>query len=347
MLSAKREGGVDVELDRRKRQVLRAIVEDYVASAEPIGSRTLARTLGLGVSSATIRNEMADLEALGLLDKPHTSAGRVPSDRGYRLYVDELMEPRPMEQEAFRRIRSLYLRQVREIDYLVSQTLGLLSTAGEFLAVGLGPGPRNAHLRRLDALEAGEGQIALVLVTDHFVQHRLLEMPDGMQLQSLQQALWALSQELHGMSLLRLTRTMVEAVAREIKGRMQEELLAFLEDCLATGEERVRIAGTSHFLAQPEFREPERIRGAVQLIEQSGVLQELLLAASGRGGVSVRIGEENRPPETRELSIVAFGIERQGEIVARFGLIGPKRMDYAKALALAEEVFKGLEQAIN
>ena len=337
-----------MELDRRKRQVLRAIVEDYVASAEPIGSRTLARTLGLGVSSATIRNEMADLEALGLLDKPHTSAGRVPSDRGYRLYVDELMEPRPTDEEAFRRMRLLYLRQVREMDYLVSQTLKLLSAAGDFLAVGLGPGIRHARLRRLDALEAGPDQIALVLVTDHFVQHRLVEMPDGMDAQGLQRSLFALSQELQGVNLDHITPTVLEAVARALKGRMRDELLAFLHDCLTANGEPMRIAGTSRFLAQPEFREPERIREAVQLIEQSGALQELLLEASGqRGGVRVRIGEENSLPETRELSIVALSIERQGEVVARFGLVGPKRMDYAKALALAEEVFRGLEQAIN
>ncbi len=336
-----------MELDRRKRQVLRAIVEDYVASAEPIGSRTLARTLGLGVSSATIRNEMADLEALGLLDKPHTSAGRVPSDRGYRLYVDELMEPRPMDEEAFRRMRLLYLRQVREMDYLVAQTLKLLSAAGDFLAVGIGPGVRQARLRRLDALEAGDGQVAMVLVTDHFVQHRLLELPDGMDASGLQRSLLALSRELQGVSLERITRTTLEAVAREIKGRMHDELLSFLHDCLAASEEQIRIAGTSHFLAQPEFREPGRIREAVQLIEQSGALQELLLEASGQAGVRVRIGEETSLPETRELSIVALGIERQGEVVARFGLIGPKRMDYARALALAEEVFRGLEQAIN
>jgi heat-inducible transcriptional repressor len=338
-----------VELDRRKRQVLRAIVEDYVASAEPIGSRTLARTLGLGVSSATIRNEMADLEALGLLDKPHTSAGRVPSDRGYRLYVDELMQPGrlDLEEEALRRMRLLYLRRVREVDYLVGETLRLLSAAGDFLAVGLGPGPRHARLRRLDALEAGEGQIALVLVTDHFVQHRLIEMPDGMDAQGLQRALRALSQELQGMGLERLTRPMIEAVAREIKGRLRDELLAFLQDCLADGDERVRIAGTSSFLAQPEFREPGRIREAVRLIEESAALQELLREASDAGGVCVRIGEETSLAETRELSIVAIGVERQGELVARFGLVGPKRMDYRKALALAEEVLKGLEQAIN
>ncbi len=336
-----------MELDRRKRQVLRAIVEDYVASAEPIGSRTLARTLGLGVSSATIRNEMADLEALGLLDKPHTSAGRVPSDRGYRLYVDELMQPWPMEEEAFRRMRQLYLRRAREMDYLVAQTLKLLSAAGDFLAVGLGPGIRQARLRRLDALEAGEGQAALVLVTDHFVQHRLVEMPEGMDVGGLQRALLVLSHELQGVSLERITRSMLEAVAREIKGRMREELLSFLHDCLSASEEQMRIVGTSHFLAQPEFREPERIRGALQLIEQTSALQELLLEASGQGGVSVRIGEETSLPETRDLSIVALGIERQGEVVARFGLVAPKRMDYAKALALAEEVFRGLEQAIN
>jgi len=336
-----------VELDRRKRQVLRAIVEDYVASAEPIGSRTLARTLGLGVSSATIRNEMADLEALGLLDKPHTSAGRVPSDRGYRLYVNELMQPRPMDEAAFRHIRLLYLRQVREMDYLVAETLKLLASAGEFLAVGLGPVLRGARLRRLDAIDAGPGQVALVLVTDHFVQHRLLEVEDGTDAASLQKALGALSRELQGVSLRRITRAALEDVAREIKGRMRDELLRFLQDCLDARDESVRIAGTSHFLAQPEFREPDSIRGAVQLIEQVGPLQELLLEASRGGGVQVRIGEENSRPETRGLSIVALGIERQGEVVARFGLIGPKRMDYAKALALAEEVFRGLEQAIN
>jgi len=335
-----------VELDPRKRQVLRAIVEDYVASAEPIGSRTLARTHGLGVSSATIRNEMADLEALGLLDKPHTSAGRVPSDRGYRLYVDELMQPRAMDQEDFRGIRQLYLRRVREMDYLVAQTLKLLSSAGDFLALAIGPQPRRATLRRLEALPAGPEQMVLVLMTDRFVQHRALDVPDDMEQRDLQQCVQALSCEIEGMRVERIDRPVLEAAARALKGRLRDEILDFLDDCLAGGEERLHIAGASHFLAQPEFREPERIQRAVQLIEQEGALQELLLDASEQGRVQVRIGEETTLPATRELSIVAFGVERRGELILRFGLVAPKRMDYARAVALAEEVWRGLEQAI-
>jgi heat-inducible transcriptional repressor len=345
MLSAK--GALQVLLDERKRQVLRAIVEDYVASAEPIGSRTLARTHNLGVSSATIRNEMADLEALGLLDKPHTSAGRVPSDRGYRLYVDRLMQPTPLTEQDVVQVQGLYLSRVREIEYLIAQTMRLLSHAGDFMTLAVGPEMQRAVLKRIEALPADEGRMALVLVTDYYVQHRMIEVPQGSDPESLRRTLQELSERLRGLTVEKINRSLLETVARELNGRIYDELIQFLEDCLTpTDADRLRIAGTSHFLSQPEFREAERIRAAIQLIEQQSTLGELLRNGAGEG-VQVRIGQENPLPLAHDLSIVTLGVARGGEIVARFGLVGPKRMDYARALALAQEVWQALDEAIN
>ena len=334
-------------LDVRKLLVLRAIVEDYVASAEPIGSRTLARTHNLGVSSATIRNEMADLEALGLLDKPHTSAGRVPSDRGYRLYVDRLMEPATLAESDFQQIRGLYLSRVREMEYLIAQTVRLLSSTGDFMTLAVGPEPRRATLMRLEAVPVEEGRMALVLVTDYYVQHRLIELPEDLDQENLRLTLRELSERLRGLTIEKLTRSVLETVAREVRREIYDELVDFVEECLTPGDgDRVRISGTGNFLSQPEFREAEQIRAAIQLIEQESVLGHLLRDASG-AGVQVRIGQENPLPPARDLSIVTIGIERGGEMFARFGLVAPKRMDYAKALALAQQVFEALDEAIN
>ncbi|MDA8347007.1 MAG: heat-inducible transcriptional repressor HrcA [Thermaerobacter sp.] len=334
-------------LDERKGMVLRAIVEDYVASAEPIGSRTLARTHNLGVSSATIRNEMADLEALGLLDKPHTSAGRVPSDRGYRLYVDRLMEPVGLAEHEFLQIQGLYLSRVREMEYLIAQTMRLLTNAGDFMTLAVGPELRRAVLMRIEAVAADEGRMALVLVTDYYVQHRMIELPDDLDPESLRRTLRDLSERLRGLTVEKINRSILELVARELSGRIYDELIQFLHDCLAPSEgERLHISGTSNFLSQPEFREADRIRAAVQLIEQESLLGDLLRGASG-AGVQVRIGQENPMPSARDLSIVTIGIERGGEMFARFGLVAPKRMDYARALALAQRVWQALDEAIN
>ncbi len=334
-------------LDERKLVVLRAIVEDYVASAEPIGSRTLARTHKLGVSSATIRNEMADLEALGLLDKPHTSAGRVPSDAGYRLYVDRLMEPVTLDARDFQQIQGLYLSRVRELEYLIAQTMRLLSSSGDFMALAVGPEMRRASLMRIEAVPADEGRMALVLVTDYYVQHRMIEIPEDLDPEGLRTTLRDLSERLRGLTVDQITRSVLETVARELNGRIYDELVEFMQECLTPGEgDRLRISGTSNFLSQPEFREADRIRAAIQLIEQEAVLGDLLRGAPG-AGVQVRIGHENPPPPARDLSIVTIGIERAGQSLARFGLVAPKRMDYARALALAQQIFRALDEAIN
>lgn len=334
-------------IDSRKRQVLRAIVEDYVASAEPVGSRALARKHQLGVSSATIRNEMADLEAMGLLDKPHTSAGRVPSDRGYRLYVDSLMEPAQLDEARTAQVRSLFLSQVREIEYLINQTLHLLGASGDFMAIGMGPELGRATLVRVDALVAGPQRIVLVLVTDLYAQHRMLDVPDDMDPERLRDAVLVLSDRLRGLTVERITRDVIEMVARELRGRLKDEILDAIVTCLTPQEgERVRIAGTSNMLGQPEFRTSDRLTAMLRLIEREELLRDLLMQGPTTG-VRVLIGEETQLETARDLSIVTLGVEREGEVVARFGLLGPKRMDYRHHVALAEQVWRALAEVLN
>lgn len=336
-----------MQLDDRKRQVLRAIVEDYVASAEPVGSRTLARKHNLGVSSATIRNEMADLEALGLLDKPHTSAGRIPSDRGYRLYVDTLMEPTVLDETSLAQVRGLFLSHVREIEFLVGQTLHLLGACGDFMAIAMGPEPGRASLVRMDALVAGPGRIVLVLVTDLYAQHRMLDLPEGMDPERLREAVTLISERLRGLTVDRITRDVIEMVARELRGRLREEILETVVSCLTPNDsERVRVAGAANILAQPEFRTSESLGAVLRLIEREELLRDLLMQNAG-AGVHVLIGEETHLQTARDLSIVTLGVEQGGEVVARFGLLGPKRMDYRRHVALAEQVWKALAEALN
>lgn len=335
-------------LDDRKNKVLQAIIDDYVATAEPVGSRTIARKYHLGVSPATIRNEMSDLEELGYLEQPHTSAGRVPSDRGYRYYVDCLMESQllaPVDEEIIRRA---FERKVREIDTLVRETARILSDTTHLTSIISGPQIQKAHFRELRLVPLAGDKAVLVYITDSgFVENEVLELPMEVTFMELQRVSDVLNEQLRGQSVETLSRGAVGALQQELHryGALLEQTLQALAIRLEPGEQqRLYLGGTTHMLSQPEFRDVGKIRNLLTILENERTVAEVLANPVEGGEPQIQIGEEIKVRELSDCSVVSGTYRLGDEVIGRIGVIGPKRMEYARVVSIMTAITKQMEE---
>lgn len=338
-------------LDSRKQRVLQAIIEDYVATAEPVGSRTIARRYGLGVSPATIRNEMADLEEMGYLDQPHTSAGRIPSDRGYRYYVDRLLGAPRLDPAEAGRIRLFYLRKVEEIESLVHLTVKLLSETTRYTSLVMAPQLGRTRLKSLRILPLGEGKGLMVLVTDAgLVEDRVIELPGNLGASELERFSNLLDRRLRGMALNQVSRGLLREVQEELS-RYQEVLertvVLLARAVESMDEERVYLAGTTNIMSQPEFKDVDKVKAVLVALEQEKVVHDLLSYGGEGEGVRVFIGEENPYKEMQECSVVAATYCIGSQVVGHVGVLGPKRMEYGRAIAAVDFITRHLSEILT
>lgn len=337
-----------MQMDDRKNKVLQAIVEDYVATAEPVGSRTIARKYDLGVSPATIRNEMSDLEEMGLIEQPHTSAGRVPSDKGYRYYVDCLMQSREVDPTEEATIRRSFERKVREIDTLVRDTTRLLSDTTHLTAVISGPQMQKANFRELRLVPLGGDKAVLVYITDSgFVENQVLEMPVEVTLLELQRVSDVLNEQLKGQPVEALSRTAVRTLQHELRryGALLEQTLLFLGQKLEPGDKhRLYLGGTTNMLSQPEFRDVGKVRTLLSLLENDQIVAELLSNEAGGDKTSIQIGEEIKVRQMTDCSVVSATYRLGEQVIGRVGVIGPKRMEYARVVGIMNAITRHLAE---
>ncbi|HEY8346610.1 MAG TPA: heat-inducible transcriptional repressor HrcA [Symbiobacteriaceae bacterium] len=339
-------------LDERKSRVLQAIVEDYVATAEPVGSRTIARKYSLGVSPATIRNEMADLEEMGYLEQPHTSAGRIPSDLGYRYYVDCLMETPEVDPADAELIRRTFERKIREVDVLIRETARLLSETTHLTAVVVGPQLSKAHFRELRFIPLDDRRAVLIYITDSgFVENHVVELPVEITMLELERVAEILNQQLRGQPVESLSRTALRIVQDELKryGALLEQTLEFLKENLEPGEKRrLYLGGTTNILNQPEFRNVDKLRSLLSVLENDELVAELLEATEPDSDKpTIQIGEEIKIREMADCSVVSAYYTLGNEVIGRVGIIGPKRMEYGRVVGIMEAVTRQLALATS
>ncbi|MGE5485563.1 MAG: heat-inducible transcriptional repressor HrcA [Ignavibacteriales bacterium] len=338
-------------LDDRKVRVLRAIVEDYITTAEPVGSRTIARKYSLGVSPATIRNEMADLEEMGYLEQPHTSAGRIPSDLGYRYYVDWLMPEVALSAHVIDSIHQAFEEKTREIQSLIQQTVRILSDTTSYLAVVLGPQLHSARFHRLNVVPLTASSALLVLVTDAgFVQTAWTGRPAGMTDDELRGLFEYLSDRLRGMSL--------EECADVAEGILNSELSAYrsvIGEALTVlrsmvvedSDEKVYTGGTSRLFDQPEFRDMDKAKAILGMLEHDQAVRRLLNARVNDNSVLVSIGGETGILEIQDCSLVGTMFSIGGRAEGKIAVLGPKRMDYPRVMAVIKCVQARLSDALG
>lgn len=327
-------------LDERKKKILQIVVQEYIATAEPVGSRTLARKYNLGVSPATIRNEMADLEEMGFLEQPHTSAGRIPSDLGYRYYVDYLMEKHQLTAEEQEFITQSLVTKLEAVEELIARTSEVLSAMTNLTGLALGPQWGGSVILHVELLPLVPQKALFLVVTNiGTIQHRFLDIPEEITARDLAIIGEVLTRHLRGFTLDTLRRVVLQEILEELASyrRVVRLVLEALEDSLAGGRaERIYLGGTLNILNQPEFRRDlEKVKGILNVLETEHLLRQLLLA-EGSGDLAVRIGGENKTLKMPYCSVVTASYRVGDQVVGAIGLLGPTRMEYARAVAMVE-----------
>ena len=333
----------------RRLEVLRAIVDDYVRTREPVGSRTLVERHGLGVSPATIRNDMAALEDAGLIAQPHTSAGRVPTDKGYRLFVDRLSNVKPLSPAEQRAIHA-FLEDAVDLDDVVDRSVRLLAQLTHQVAVVQYPSLRRSALRHLELVPMTADRLLMVIITETGrVEQRVLEVTDGVPEHTIGELRARLNASVAGRRLADITEPLDQVVQAFPVGDQDfvRRVVRMLEETLGeTTEERIVMAGTAN-LARSGLDFAHTIRPVLEALEEQVVLLKLLSEmAEDAAGVAVRIGHENEHAGLAETSIVAASYGSGGQPVARIGSLGPTRMDYAGTISSVRAVARYLSRIL-
>ena len=335
-------------LDPRAQHLLKTLVERYIADGQPVGSRSLSRHSGLELSPATVRNVMADLEEMGFITSPHTSAGRVPTPRGYRFFVDSLMVVKPLEQVEIHRLEGELANDRPQ--QIVSTAASLLSQLTQFAGVIVTPRRREAAFRHLEFLRLSEKRVLLIVVTqDGDVQNRILHTDRSYTPTQLIEATNFFNQNFAGQPLT------------AIRGRLADELLALRDDiaglmkvaveagegALSEGEALV-VTGERNLLHADDLASNmQRLRRLFDLFEQKTSLLHLLDVSQRAQGVQIYIGEESGLLPLDECSVVTASYEVGGQVIGTLGVIGPTRMAYERVIPIVDITAKLLSNALT
>jgi heat-inducible transcriptional repressor len=336
------------QLDERKAEILRAIVEQYVATAQPVGSQTVTHTTGLGVSAATVRNEMSVLEGEGYITQPHTSAGRVPTDRGYRYYVDHLAGSGQLPAPERRRIAEFFTSATLAMDELLAQTSTLLAGVTAHAAVVVGPETqavvvRSAQLVRLHPRVL----LAVAVLSNGAVEKEVLELDDDIDESVLSAASGRVAEHLDGQCLSELTRTLPDAGAGDVADALVRAACESLRARVEQHEgESLYVGGASRLAAEHDAFGFTSFARLLELLEQHVVLAGLMRELLGPG-LTVSIGSENERADLRECSLVLAPYLVAGEVAGTLGVLGPTRMDYRKAQAAVVAVSHRLGRQLS
>lgn len=337
-------------LNERKKKILQIIIEDYISSAEPVGSRTIARKYDLGLSPATIRNEMSDLELLGYLEQPHTSAGRIPSAQAYRFYVDALIEPGTLTDNDMASIDGWYNERRRNIDDIFQSTAKILSRMTQNVSMVLTNQQTIANFCYLKFLPLDSQHAILCIVADDgSIDTNVIDIPLGMSSEEMDYLAGKMSKLLEDRNLSDISVEILQTVHTDVV----EDKLIFSSLLQAvrkmTGrrqEQKVFLGGTKQLLNQPEFRDVERVRNLLGILEEEKVLKDLLQGGED-SGLKVTIGSENKFTGIQDCSMVQATYRLNGQIVGTMAVLGPTRMEYGKVISVMDYLHKYLKTILD
>lgn len=337
-------------LNERKKKILQIIIEDYISSAEPVGSRTIARKYDLGLSPATIRNAMSDLELLGYLEQPHTSAGRIPSAQAYRFYVDALIEPGTLTDNDMALIDGWYNERRRNIDDIFQSTAKILSRMTQNVSMVLTNQQTIANFCYLKFLPLDSQHAILCIVADDgSIDTNVVDIPLGMSSEEMDYLAGKMSKLLEDRNLSDISVEILQNVHTDVV----EDKLIFSSLLQAvrkmTGrrqEQKVFLGGTKQLLNQPEFRDVERVRNLLGILEEEKVLKDLLQGGED-SGLKVTIGSENKFTGIQDCSMVQATYRLNGQIVGTMAVLGPTRMEYGKVISVMDYLHKYLKTILD
>lgn len=327
-----------MDLDARKQKILQAIIQDYISSAEPVGSRTIARKYDLGVSAATIRNEMFDLEMMGYLEQPHTSAGRIPSLKGYRFYVDCLLEPTKITDAEKQFVCAWFQDKVSSVDQIFQSTAKVLARITHNVTLVMASQRLNSKLKYIRFLPLNERRAIMIVVTDTGqVENCLYPRPAGASLDDLNIIAQRLTNYLAGMAMDHIDEKTIEAFHETIVDDVELYRLAFrsMGQALHKGQQFYK-GGTMELLNKPEFKDVDKAKSLFTMLEEQDVVANILHDEGEGEAVTVRIGEEAKLSPINDCSIIEATFTDHDVVLGKLAVLGPARMEYAKIIGLLD-----------
>ena len=325
-----------MELTERKKKVLRSVVDLYIRTAEPVGSKAITQLPDMKYSSATIRNEMADLTTMGYLEQPHTSAGRIPSAAGYRLYVDELMADYRLSMDETRSINTAIEEKMQRVDKMVEKVAKLVSQATDLPAISMASRRGGASIKRYDLILAGEGSFILVLLlsTDEVVS-KLIKLPLNLGEMDLKLLGAVLNATMTDLTAVEFTGELLEKVMNSAgkAATLVPVIVDFATDTLRQhGSTNMAVAGQSRLLGLPEYRDVDKAQRMMTTLDEEA-LSNLPAVMQNENGTKVLVGPEHVAQELKDTSVVMTKFDIGDGLQAMIGVVGPTRMDYAKVTA--------------
>ncbi|NLD26491.1 MAG: heat-inducible transcription repressor HrcA [Acholeplasmataceae bacterium] len=337
-------------LSPRQETVLKAIIEEYVQTNEPVGSKSLISDprFGLNVSSATIRNDMALLEELGLIVKTHSSSGRVPSEAGYRLYVQMIMNEQKESVESFPLIDEIFNRNMISREEAIKESMALVTELTNYTAIVLGSQSYNARIRKLQLIGLDENHAVILLVTNHgYVESKKIIVPPELKLLDLERVVLLLNDLLQDCPISEIDTTLKkkieEANLQSYIDYYDELISSFIQTFTKMVQDKYFLSGQSNILSLPEFQDINKVKEILNAIENQEILK--VVETSGQG-ITVRIGQENTVRAMKDCTVITVPYELDEDKTGAIAVIGPTRMEYQKIIPLLEYIAKNIKKVV-
>lgn len=334
-------------LDERKKKILQGIIKNYLESGEPVGSRTISKFTDLNLSSATIRNEMADLEELGYILQPHTSSGRIPSDKGYRFYVDTMMEEKEKSVDV---MKELLLEKEDKMERLLQQVVKLLAENTNYTTMISAPRSMENKLKFIQLSKVDQFQMLAVVVIDgNIIKNKMIELKEELDDETLLKLNLLFNTHLNGLAISEINLGMISILKAQagIHGDIVDEVIESVASAISAEEEpEIYTSGTNNILRYPELSDNEGVGELISTIEEKKLLNELVctsLADKQSTGIQVYIGNETPIQSMKDCSVVTATYELEEGLTGTIGIVGPKRMDYEKVVGTLNKLKSQLD----
>lgn len=336
-------------LTERQRMILNAIVDDYIRSAEPVGSRSISKRGDVNFSPATIRNEMSDLEELGFLEQPHTSAGRIPSHKGYRYYVDHLIRLNGLSSHELSTLRAFFAERLHQKEKVIQHVASILSGLTNYTSIVMGSEIYYTTLKQIQLVPlSDETAVAIIVTSTGQVENKKVTIPPGIEMGELEKFVNILNSKLKDVPFIQIRTRLMEEIRAELRLHVEhyEELMNLVTEMIVEKdmEHRIFLSGATNMLTQPEFQDVDKVKSLFDLLEETELVAKLFSFSdpNDKRGIQVKIGTENQNEAIHNCSFITATYSLEGQTLGTIGVLGPTRMEYGKVISLLDYLSKDL-----
>ena len=336
-------------LDERKKRILEAVIEEYNATAEPVGSTKIANDYKLGFSPATIRNEMANLEELGYLEQPHVSAGRIPSSQGYRFYVDSIMQEKKLTPTEKQIIDQMLKEDITKFETLIKEASNIIARLTNYASIAIGPAMDSCQVEEIKLVKIGQDRLMIVILADNgIIKESIIKYTGQIPEENIEIFNNYLNYKLKGMNFNDIYENINEYVENELHNISNNivPLVVELNNLLVNNNADIYMDGAKNLLNLPELKKEETLKNFLNIIETQDALKEML-KNSYDGNINVYIGQENAFDDLKDFTIITYKQKINDRELGTIGLIGPKRMDYKKVIPVIKYVGDVIQEKIK